>query len=242
MKKIISTLFIALNTFSCSSVDSSDVNTESLEANFLVKQTKDQLSLDATVFEGGMLSVEGGIGQTINLVNGDKLQLAAPSELLLVKEEDRISSASSYVGHLDGNYENEDIKISFQKDGVEYKDSIVKMPRSFEIESVSLVDNILEITWPDADEKAGLEVELIRLDKNNRSTDKVSVWYSEYNQDALKADLRKIESTSGEIDISSWDKFRVEVSSVRWGKVDKKAFKKGGSFVAFQYREIIVTK
>ena len=40
MKKIISTLFIALNTFSCSSVDSSDVNTESLEANFLVKANK----------------------------------------------------------------------------------------------------------------------------------------------------------------------------------------------------------
>ncbi len=156
MKKIISTLIIALNMFSCSSVDSSDVSTENLEANFLIKQTRDTLSLDTTLFEGGMLSLEGGIGETINLVNGDKLSLAAPSELTLVKEEDEISSSSSYVGSLEGNYENEDIRISFLKDGVEYTESVVKMPRSFEIESVSLVDNMLEISWPDADEKAGL--------------------------------------------------------------------------------------
>ncbi len=83
---------------------------------------------------------------------------------------------------------------------------------------------------------------LVRLDKDNKSTDEVSVWYSEYNQDGLKADLRKIECTSGKEDISSWKKFRVEVSSTRRGQVDKKAFQKGGSIVAFQYREIIVTK
>ena len=96
MNKLVFSLAVGLLA-SCTSVDSNMVDEENLSAVYLIEQSQAGVKVDASVNQGSVLELMAGLGDTLNLVEGDKLELTAPVELALVKEEGKILDDANYI-------------------------------------------------------------------------------------------------------------------------------------------------